>query len=78
MDETQSRQHDWLRTALATVAVSAAFAALLTYFIAVLPDAGSVDRARSPATGGDLARVHDPARGGVRGRHLADDAAEQR
>ena len=39
VDETQSRQHDWLRTALATVAVSAAFAALLTYFIAVLPDA---------------------------------------
>lgn len=39
MGETGSRRHDWFRTAFATVAVSAAFAALLTYFIAVSPGA---------------------------------------
>ena len=39
MDEIGSHKHDLLRTALATVAVSAAFAALLTYFIVVPPGA---------------------------------------
>jgi hypothetical protein len=39
MDETESRKHDRLRIAFATAAVSAAFAALLTYFIAVGQDA---------------------------------------
>ena len=39
MDETGSRKHNRFRTALATAAVSAAFATLLTYFIVVGPDA---------------------------------------
>jgi hypothetical protein len=39
MARTESRKHDRFRVALATVAVSAAFAGLLTYFITVLPDA---------------------------------------
>ena len=39
MDQTGSHKRDRFRTALATVAVSAAFAALLTYFIVVPPGA---------------------------------------
>ena len=40
MGQTESRKHDRFRVALATVVVSAAFAGVLTYFIAALPDDG--------------------------------------
>jgi hypothetical protein len=39
MDETGSRKHDWVPVALATIAVSAGFAAALTYFTVGTPDA---------------------------------------